>query len=96
MRAGFEYYRAFPVDAEQDKQSAMNKIITPVLVLGGYLSGCRLGFSRKLWTKFNARASSKCNGRHSSSFRAFDSRRAAEFVIDQISKFFGSRQHPWH
>ncbi|MFL6497622.1 MAG: hypothetical protein ACJ70U_02835 [Nitrososphaera sp.] len=37
MRAGFEYYRAFPVDAEQNKQSATNKIIMPVLVLGGVI-----------------------------------------------------------
>jgi pimeloyl-ACP methyl ester carboxylesterase len=35
MRAGFEYYRAFPVDAEQNRESAKNKITTPVLVLGG-------------------------------------------------------------
>jgi hypothetical protein len=35
MRAGFEYYRAFPVDAEQNRESAMNNITTPVLVLGG-------------------------------------------------------------
>jgi pimeloyl-ACP methyl ester carboxylesterase len=37
MRAGFEYYRAFPVDAEQNKQSATNKIIMSVLVLGGVI-----------------------------------------------------------
>jgi len=35
MRAGFEYYRAFPMDAEQNKESAKNKITMPVLVLGG-------------------------------------------------------------
>jgi pimeloyl-ACP methyl ester carboxylesterase len=34
MRAGFEYYQAFPVDAEQNRKSVMNKITTPVLVLG--------------------------------------------------------------
>ncbi len=34
MRAGFEYYRGFPVDAEQNKRSATNKIIMSVLVLG--------------------------------------------------------------
>src|ERR687890_2850155 len=35
MRAGFEYYRAFHVDAEQNRESAKTKITMPVLVLGG-------------------------------------------------------------
>ena len=35
MRAGFEYFRAFPIDAEQNKESAKAKISMPVLVLGG-------------------------------------------------------------
>ena len=35
MRAGFEYYRAFPVYAEQNRESAKTKITMPVLVLGG-------------------------------------------------------------
>jgi pimeloyl-ACP methyl ester carboxylesterase len=35
MRAGFEYYRAFPVDAEQNRESAKTKITMPVIVLGG-------------------------------------------------------------
>jgi pimeloyl-ACP methyl ester carboxylesterase len=36
MRAGFEYYRAFPIDAEQNKESrARAELQMPVLVLGG-------------------------------------------------------------
>ena len=35
MRAGFEYFRAFPIDAEQNKESAKAKITMPVLALGG-------------------------------------------------------------
>jgi pimeloyl-ACP methyl ester carboxylesterase len=35
MRAGFEYYRAFPIDAEQNKELSGNKLQIPVLVLGG-------------------------------------------------------------
>jgi pimeloyl-ACP methyl ester carboxylesterase len=35
MRAAFEYFRAFPIDAEQNKESAKDKITMPVLVLGG-------------------------------------------------------------
>jgi hypothetical protein len=39
MRAAFEYFRAFPVDAEQNKESAKAKITMPVLVLGGNYQG---------------------------------------------------------
>jgi pimeloyl-ACP methyl ester carboxylesterase len=35
MRAGFEYYRAFPIDAEQNKETAKSKITTPALALSG-------------------------------------------------------------
>src|SRR5215212_7236327 len=35
MRAGFEYYRAFPLDAEQNKELSETKLQIPVLVLGG-------------------------------------------------------------
>jgi pimeloyl-ACP methyl ester carboxylesterase len=37
MRAGFEYYRAFPIDAEENKEllTANGKITMPVLELGG-------------------------------------------------------------
>jgi pimeloyl-ACP methyl ester carboxylesterase len=35
MRAALEHFRAFPIDAEQNKESAKTKITMPVLVLGG-------------------------------------------------------------
>jgi hypothetical protein len=35
LRAQFEHFRDFPEDAEQNRESAMNKITTSVLVLGG-------------------------------------------------------------
>ena len=35
MRATFEHFRAFPIDAEQNKESAKAKITMPVLALGG-------------------------------------------------------------
>ena len=35
MRAGFEYYRAFPIDAEQIKEYSKVKLQMPVLALGG-------------------------------------------------------------
>jgi hypothetical protein len=35
MRAGFEYYRAFPITLEQNKEHANVKLPMPVLALGG-------------------------------------------------------------
>jgi pimeloyl-ACP methyl ester carboxylesterase len=35
VKGAFEHFRAFPMDAEQNKESAMHKITMPVLVLGG-------------------------------------------------------------
>ena len=35
MRAGFEYYRAFPITAEQNKEHSNVKLPMPVLALGG-------------------------------------------------------------
>jgi pimeloyl-ACP methyl ester carboxylesterase len=35
MRGALEHFRAFPIDAEQNKESAKTKITIPVLILGG-------------------------------------------------------------
>jgi pimeloyl-ACP methyl ester carboxylesterase len=35
LRGSFEHFRAFPIDAEQNKETAKAKITTPVLALGG-------------------------------------------------------------
>lgn len=35
MRAGFEYYRAFPEDVRQNREYAKTKLKMPVLALGG-------------------------------------------------------------
>ena len=37
-RAGFEYYRAFPITLEQNKEHANVKLPIPVLALGGEYS----------------------------------------------------------
>ncbi len=39
MRAGFEYYRAFPITEEQNKVHASVKLPMPVLALGGEYAG---------------------------------------------------------
>ena len=38
LRGSMEHFRAFPADAEQNKETAKAKITTPVLALGGDLS----------------------------------------------------------
>ncbi len=49
MRAGFEYYRAFPISEEQNKELAKVKLPMPVLTLGGeYSFGSALFESMKL------------------------------------------------
>jgi pimeloyl-ACP methyl ester carboxylesterase len=35
LRGSFEHFRAFPTDAQQNKETAKSKIATPVLALGG-------------------------------------------------------------
>jgi pimeloyl-ACP methyl ester carboxylesterase len=35
LRGSLEHFRAFPVDAEQNNETAKSKITTPVLALGG-------------------------------------------------------------
>lgn len=35
LRGSLEHFRAFPIDAEHNKETAKSKISTPVLALGG-------------------------------------------------------------
>jgi len=39
MRAGFEYYRAFPITEEQNKEHSKVKLMMPVLALSGTYTG---------------------------------------------------------
>jgi pimeloyl-ACP methyl ester carboxylesterase len=39
MHAGFEYYRAYPLDERRNREYAQTKLAIPVLALGGELSG---------------------------------------------------------
>ena len=78
MRAGFEYFRAFPVDAEQNKESAKSKITMPVLVLGGDIYPALGGDLPGNFALNSTEAlAAKCKGSHSSAFRTLDPRRAA-------------------
>ena len=70
MRAGFEYFRAFPQDAEQNKESAKSKITMPVLVLGGDIYPALGGdFPGNLGLSSTQTLAAKCNRSHCSTIR---------------------------
>ena len=74
----FEHFRAFPVDAEQNKESAKTKITMPVLVLSGDIYPALGGdLPPRYYVKFNASISPKCTWYYSSLVRTLDSRRAS-------------------
>jgi pimeloyl-ACP methyl ester carboxylesterase len=94
MRAGFEYYRAFPVDAEQNRESAMNKITTPVLVLGGniylavggdFLGNFGLGSTQAL--------AANVTGVIVPLSGHWIPEEQPQFVIDQLFNFFGNNNN---
>jgi hypothetical protein len=70
MRAGFEYYRAFPITAEQNKEHANVKLPMPVLTLSG-------GVYRKCSIDFNEVSCYRCAWWYRSFLWSLDSRRAA-------------------
>jgi hypothetical protein len=79
MRAGFEYYRAFPQDAIQNENYSKTKLTMPVLAvgagyipaLGGNITMPTIVYGMQTWLKMLGYSSFK--------FRSLDSRRAARF-----------------
>ena len=79
LRAGFEYFRAFPQDAEQNKESAKSKITMPVLVLGGDIYPALGGdFQGNVGLSSTQTLAAKCNRGHCSTIRALDARRTTK------------------
>ena len=77
LRPQFEHFRAFPMDAEQNKESAKSKITMPVLVLGGDIYPALGGdYPGNFALEFNPSISHKCNWHNSSIFGTLDSRGA--------------------
>ena len=92
LRGSFEHFRAFPTDAEQNKETAKSKIITPVLALGGDI--------------YPAFGGDVPNNLVSSSLQPLASNVTSitvplsghwipeeqpQFVIDELLKFFGTK-----
>ena len=79
LRAGFEYFRAFPQDAEQNKESAKSKITMPVLVLGGDICPALGGdFPGNMGLSSTQTFTSNCNRGHCFTIRALDARRTTK------------------
>ena len=81
MRAGFEYYRAFPINVEQNKEHANVKFSMPVLALGGeYTSNSAL-------TSIKSLAKDVRGGVIPLSGHWIAEERP-DFLIEQVTKFF--------
>jgi len=83
MRAGFEYYRAFPIDAEQNKEHSSVKLTMPVLVLGGEysLGTAALESMRSLAT--DVRGGIVPLSGH------WIAEERPDFLVEQLARFFG-------
>jgi pimeloyl-ACP methyl ester carboxylesterase len=90
LRGSFEHFRAFPMDAQQNKETAKSKITTPVLALGGdvypALGGDIPGnfaYSSLLSLATNVTGITVPLSGH------WIPEEQPQFVIDQLFKFFG-------
>jgi pimeloyl-ACP methyl ester carboxylesterase len=86
MRAGFEYYRAFPITLEQNRDHANVKLPMPVLALGGEYS-----FGNAALTSMKSLATDVRGGIVPFSGH-WIAEEQPEFLIDQLSSFFGDSQ----
>jgi pimeloyl-ACP methyl ester carboxylesterase len=90
MRAAFEYFRAFPIDAEQNKESAKDKITMPVLVLGGDIYPALGGdFPGNLALSSTQALAANVTGITVPLSGHWIPEEQPEFVIEQLTTFFG-------
>src|ERR671921_1783119 len=90
MRAGFEYYRAFPEDAMQNQNYSQTKLTMPVLalgaayipVLGGNITMPTIVYGMQQLAE-NVQGIRVPNSGH------FIAEEQPQFVINQLSNFFG-------
>jgi pimeloyl-ACP methyl ester carboxylesterase len=91
MRAGFEYYRAFPQDATQNMNHSNTKLTMPVLALGGgYIPtvGGNITMPSTIYA-MNILAQNVTGIRVPNSGHWIPEEQP-QFVIDQLVKFFGN------
>ena len=91
LRAGFEYYRAFPQDAIQNQNYSKTKLTMPVLalggsfipVLGGNITMPSIIYAMKILAQ-NVQGITVPNSGH------FIPEEQPQFLTDQLLKFFGN------
>jgi pimeloyl-ACP methyl ester carboxylesterase len=81
MHAGFEYYRAFPINVKQNKEHANVKLPIPVLALGGEYTGNAALASMKSLAKNVSGGIIPFSGHWIAEERP-------NFLIEQLTKFF--------
>ena len=91
LRGSFEHFRAFPLDAKQNKETAKSKITTPVLALGGDIYPA-LGGDIPGNFAFSSLQSlaSNVTGITVPLSGHWIPEEQPEFVVDQLFKFFGN------
>jgi pimeloyl-ACP methyl ester carboxylesterase len=90
MRAGFEYYRAFPEDAMQNQNYSKTKLPMPVLALGGgYLPVLGGNISMPSIIYGMQQLAENVQGIKVPNSGHFIPEEQPQFVINQLSNFFG-------
>lgn len=87
MRAGFEHYRAFPVDEQRFQEYSKNKLPMPVLAVGGEFCGGPFPFYSLAQLALNARGGVINNCGH------FIADEQPEQLKEQLLSFFGEDVH---
>jgi pimeloyl-ACP methyl ester carboxylesterase len=91
IRGAFEHFRAFPLDAEQNKESSTHKITMPVLVLGGDIYPALGGdFPGNFALNSTKALATNVTGITVPLSGHWIPEEQPEFVISQLFKFFGS------
>ena len=92
MRGAFEHFRSFPVDAEQNKESATHKITMPVLVLGGDVYPALGGDLPGNFALSSTQAlATNVTGITVPLSGHWIPEEQPDFVIEHLAKFFGER-----
>ena len=90
MRAGFEYYRAFPMNAEQNKALSETKLQIPVLAIGGDIYPALGGdLPGNLTLNSTQALAANVTGITVPLSGHYIAEEQPQFVTEQLTKFFG-------
>jgi hypothetical protein len=94
MRAGFEYYRAFPEDAMQNQNYSQTNLTMPVLALGAGDIPAFGGRSNPTALLGMQQSAENVTGIIVPDSGHFIAEEQPQFVINQLSNFFGNTTTP--